>query len=295
MSRRQKNQRPATRVRNADNDHFCVALPDNLRTSIDRMISIDISADTVEEAYEEGFRQLGVPSAAIETQVLSAAHEDCLPGAEPLPGVTVRLVVNEDMLLASAREHLNRILELMNVKCSIAVLRRRGGVVLNIHAGDDDSLVIGKNGQNLEALQILVNRMVVHGGRELLPIYVDCEDYMEKRLVRLESAARRGVKRAVRDSVEVPLEIMTAFERKIVHNVLKETRGIHTLSRGEGAERHIVIIPDESSANWQLQPHRGPMGRRSENPTPATGISTVWQSAGDPADDVDEVEKVKKH
>ncbi len=252
------------------------------------MISIDISADTIEEAYEEGFRQLGIPSDAIRMEVLSAAHEDTLPGVDPLPGVTVRLVVNEDMLLSSARDHLKQMLVLMGVKASIEVLRRRGGVVLNIHAGDDDSLVIGKSGQNLEALQIVINRMVVHGGRDLLPIYVDCEDYMEKRLTRLESAARHSVKRAVRDSVEVPLEIMTAFERKIVHNVLKETRGIHTLSRGEGAERHIVIIPDETSATWQLQPHRGPMGRRGENPTPATGISTIWQAAGRRDDDVDE-------
>ncbi len=252
------------------------------------MISIDISADTTEEAYEEGLRQLGVPPDAIEMQVLSAAHEDTLPGAEPLPGVTVRLIVNEEMLTTTARDHLKKMLELMGVKATIEVLRRRGGVVLNIHAGDDDSLVIGKSGQNLEALQIVINRMVVHGGRDLLPIYVDCEDYMEKRLSRLESMARNSVKRAIRDSIEVPLEIMTAFERKIVHNVLKETRGIHTLSRGEGAERHIVIIPDESSATWKLQPHRGPMGRRSENPTPATGISTVWQSAGNRDDDVDE-------
>src|SRR5690606_16930994 len=106
-------------------------------------------------------------------------------------------------------------------KARVEMLRRRGGVVFNIHAGDDDSLVIGKNGQNLEALQVVVNRMVVHGGRDLLPIYVDCENYMEKRLSRLESIALRSLKRAIREGVEVPLEPMTPFERKIVHNSIK--------------------------------------------------------------------------
>src|SRR5690606_29697579 len=119
--------------------------------------------------------------------------------AEPLPGVTVRFTVKEDVLLANAKNHLKKILELIGINAQIEMLRRRGGVVLNIHAGEDDSLIIGKNGQNLEALQIAVNRMVVHGGRDLVPIFVDCENYMEKRLTRLESIGRKSAKRALRE------------------------------------------------------------------------------------------------
>ncbi len=245
------------------------------------MISIDISADTTEEALAEGLRQLGIPRDAVEMDVLASAHEDTLPGAEPLPGVTVRLTIKDDVLVGSAKAHLKKILELIGIDGQIEVLRRRGGVVLNIHAGEDDSLIIGKNGQNLEALQIAVNRMVVHGGRDLLPIFVDCENYMEKRLSRLESMAKRSVKRALREGVEVPLEPMTPFERKIVHNAVKESRGIHTLSRGEGLDRHIVIIPDEVS-DRQLRPRRGGPGnggrRGDSNATPAGGSS--WETAG---------------
>lgn len=238
------------------------------------MISIDISADTQEEALEDGLQQLGIPSAAVDVQVLSSAHDDILPGAEPLPGVTIRLTVKEDVLIDDAREYLTSILELMGVDAQIEVFRRRGGVALNIRAGADDSLIIGKNGQNLEAIQIIVNRMVVHGGRDLVPIFVDCEGYMEKRLSRLESLAKRSAKRAARDGVEVPLEVMTSFERKIVHNTLKEIHGIHTLSRGDGMERHIVIIPDEGSIDRQLRPKRGAPtggGNRRENDTARSG------------------------
>lgn len=257
------------------------------------MISIDISADTTEEALAEGLRQLGIPREAVEMEVLASAHEDTLPGAEPLPGVTVRLNIKEDVLVANAKAHLKRILELIGIDGQIEVLRRRGGVVLNIHAGADDSLIIGKNGQNLEALQIAVNRMVVHGGRDLVPIFVDCENYMEKRLSRLESLAKRSVKRALREGIEVPLEPMSPFERKIIHNAVKESRGIHTLSRGEGLDRHIVIIPDESS-DHQLRPRRGGANhgnRRGDgNITPAGG--SRWETAGsgagsDDADDED--------
>jgi len=221
------------------------------------MISIDISADTREDAIAEGLRQLGIPEASVDVETLSSAHDDTLPGAEPLPGVTVRLTVKENLLVDAARDHLARMLELMGCRAKLEVLKRRGGYVLNIHAGADDSLIIGKNGQNLEALQICVNRMVVHGGRDLVPIFVDCESYMEKRLSRLEHLAQRSARRAAREGIEVALEPMTPFERKIVHNVLKEIRGVHTLSRGEGGDRHIVIIPDEGNVERQLRPHRG--------------------------------------
>ena len=237
------------------------------------MISIDITADTEEQAIADGLYQLGIPRDAVDIQVLPA-EDDLLPGAESLPGVTVRLAVKEDVLLANARNHLKRVLELIGINAQIEVLRRRGGVVLNIHAGEDDSLIIGKNGQNLEALQIAINRMTVHGGRDLVPIFVDCENYMEKRLSRLESMARRGARRAQREGVEVALEPMSPFERKIVHNSIKETRGIHTLSRGEGLERHIVIIPDGLSSD-QLRPRRGAVPQRRNNDDAETGLPSA--------------------
>src|SRR5690349_10826728 len=114
------------------------------------MISIDISADTTEQAIADGLQQLGIPRDAVDVQEL-ASDDDLLPGAESLPEVTVRLTVKEDVVLNLAKAHLRRILELTGVDGQVEMLRRRGGVVLNIHAGEDDSLIIGKNGQNLEA------------------------------------------------------------------------------------------------------------------------------------------------
>ena len=244
------------------------------------MISIDISADTEEQALAEGLRQLGVPRNALETQLLSSSHDDILPGAEPLPGVTLRVTVREDVLVDSAKEHLRRILELLGLQPRVEVLRRKMGTILNVHAGKEGSLIIGRNGQNLDALQVLVNRMVVHGGRDLYPVYVDCEGYREKRMDRLEQQAVKAAKRAVREGIEVELELMTASERKIIHNALKEIRGVFTLSRGEGPERHIVVCPGEESEAARdrrvLKPHKG--GRRG--PVADTVVATEDADSG---------------
>jgi spoIIIJ-associated protein len=253
------------------------------------MHSIDISSDTEDEAIAEGLRQLGVSRDAVSIQILVSAHDDLLPGAEPLPGVTVRIHIKEDVIVNQAKSHLKQILDLIGVKAHVEVLRRRGGTVLNILAGTDGSLIIGRNGQNLEAFQTLVNRMVVRGGRDLFPLYVDCEGYGEKRMDRLQHQAKRAVKQATREGREVALEPMSSSERKFIHQFVKEMRGVHTLSRGEGFERHIVVFPGEDSEASRsrriLKPFPG--GRRQSQPE-EQGTLAKQATAGHDLDDDDD-------
>jgi spoIIIJ-associated protein len=222
---------------------------------------ITVSGNTYEEAYAEAMSQLGVPEDALEVDTLSQAHDDTLPGAEPLPGVTLRFRVKQDVLLAHAKRHLKQMLELVGVPGKVEAMMRRRGLTLNIIAGEDGALVIGRNGQNLEALQYLVNRMTVKGGRELAPIIVDSEGYREKHYSRLEDLARRTTKKVMRFQREIALEPMPAGDRKIIHLALREVRGVHTISRGEDAERHVVITPVEGEP-----PPRGVIRGRVSQP-----------------------------
>lgn len=207
------------------------------------MIEITISGNTYDEAHQLGMEQLGVPADAVEVVELSHAMDDLLPGAEPLPGVTLRFRVREDVLLAKAKAHLIRLLELIGVDAKVETTTGRRGMVLNIIAGEEGSLIIGKNGQNLDAFQYLINRMTTRSTRDLTPIIVDSESYREKRLQKLEDLARRTARRVIRSGREVALEPMPASERKAIHIIVKELRGVHSISRGENEERHIVITP----------------------------------------------------
>jgi spoIIIJ-associated protein len=157
----------------------------------------------------------------------------------------LRFRVQEEALLAQAKAHLVRILELMGVQARVESLHRKRGLTLNIIAEDDGSLIIGKMGQNLDSLQYLINRMTTRSTRELAPILVDSEDYREKRLAKLEELARNTARRVVRTGREAALEPMSASERKAIHMIVKEVRGIHSISRGENESRHIVITPAE--------------------------------------------------
>lgn len=235
------------------------------------MTEIHVSGSNYNEALAQGLEQLGVARELVEVEELFSAHDDTLPGAEPLEGVTLRLRVKAEELTTRAKAHLLELLRLMGVEAQVEVLHRRGNVILNIVGGSDGSLIIGRNGQNLEALQILINRMVVHGGRELLPIVVDSEGYRERRMQRLEQTAERAARQALRQGKEVALEPMPASERKIVHNALKEIRGVHTISRGEGPARHVVITPGSPSmSSGLLRPGKRAPGAKGAIADPDT-------------------------
>jgi len=105
------------------------------------------------------------------------------------------------------------------------------------------ALLIGKGGRTLEALQELVAAMVAGRTGERRRILVDVEKYRERKRRRLVESGREAAEKCVRMGKPVSMEPMSAAERKVVHDALKDDGRVVTRSSGEGAERHVVIYP----------------------------------------------------
>ena len=75
-------------------------------------------------------------------------------------------------------------------------------------------------------------------------INLDVENYREKQASRLEHMAKKLAKEVVKTKMEIHLENMNAYDRRIIHNALTNFKGIKTESTGEEPERHIVIKPE---------------------------------------------------
>ena len=75
-------------------------------------------------------------------------------------------------------------------------------------------------------------------------ICLDVESYREKQQKRLERMAKNLAKEVNKTKVEVHLENMNAYDRRIVHNALTDFRGVITTSIGEEPNRHVVIKPE---------------------------------------------------
>lgn len=110
---------------------------------------------------------------------------------------------------------------------------------------DNDALLIGKNGKNLKALSVVVNQ---HINKELGKNYkfiIDINSYKEKREKQLEQLARRVAREVANTKIEVKMDSMNSYERRIIHNALTNNKRVYTESEGEEPNRYVVVKPKE--------------------------------------------------
>jgi len=102
-------------------------------------------------------------------------------------------------------------------------------------------VIIGKNGQNLEALTIIVRQFIKNISNNGPRIVLDVEDYKDRQNKRLERLAKNLARDVVRTKVDIEMDSMNSYDRRIVHNVLSDFRGVTTESVGEDPNRRVVI------------------------------------------------------
>lgn len=116
-------------------------------------------------------------------------------------------------------------------------------LVLNIRSDDQGllGLLIGRRGETLAALQLLVNLVVSKQTGHREHVIVDAEGYRARREANLRSMALRVANQVRRSGQPVALEAMPPNERRIIHMTLAETGDISTESTGEGDQRRVVV------------------------------------------------------
>ena len=153
-------------------------------------------------------------------------------------------VVEKREVIKHIKDYLIKVLKDMGFAVNIEV-KNKEEVPKYIIFSDKDALLIGKNGKNLKALSILVSQ---HLSNELGKNYkftIDVNEYKEKREKSLERLARRIGKEVRATKVEVKLDSMNSYERRIIHNTLTNFKGVYTESEGEEPNRYVVVKPKE--------------------------------------------------
>jgi len=140
-------------------------------------------------------------------------------------------------------ELLDRVVDALGLNASVEVLSDDETVTGTVH-GTDLGLFIGRHGQTIEAVQHLAYRIAVHGGAgERKRIVIDAEGYRARREEALHRQADQAADDAVRYKRPVALDAMTASERKLVHEYLRDRGDVETYSEGEEPDRHLMVAP----------------------------------------------------
>ncbi|CAN5251242.1 hypothetical protein BH20ACT16_BH20ACT16_01280 [soil metagenome] len=139
-------------------------------------------------------------------------------------------------------ELLERVIAALGLDATVEITDDGETCTATVHGGDL-GLFIGRHGQTIDAVQHLAQRVsgarAEHGRR----IAVDAEGYRERREGILRRQADRAAEEALRSRRPVALDAMTASERRLVHEYLREKDGVQTYSEGDEPDRHLVVAP----------------------------------------------------
>jgi spoIIIJ-associated protein len=170
---------------------------------------------------ERGERAASPPSAALR---LSPARADGKPAAE------------------EAKRILDGLLKLMQIESPIAAEETEEAIILSIQ-GDGSGLLIGKRGQNLDAIQYFVNKATHRSPNGHKMIIIDTEDYRKRREESLVALAMRLGEKVKKTKKPVTVGHMNAHDRRVIHMAMQNDASLTTKSRGEGEYRKILILP----------------------------------------------------
>ena len=153
-------------------------------------------------------------------------------------------VVEKREVIKHIKDYLSKIIKDMGFNANIEI-KNNEEVPKYVIFSDDDALLIGKNGKNLKALQILVSQHISNEIGTNYKFTIDVNEYKEKREKSLERLAKRIAREVKTTKVEVKLDSMNSYERRIIHNALTNYKGIYTESEGEEPNRCVVVKPKE--------------------------------------------------
>jgi spoIIIJ-associated protein len=244
--------------------------------------SVDVFARTVDEAVEQGLAKLGLTRDQVEVEVISAGRGGVLgigaqdaqvrltalpvpvtlaeeaaapeapaqPVAEPQPVAVAELPRAQSEVAELAVQLLQGLIDRMLLQGRVVARSAEdladdgesSPLVLDI-TGRDLGVLIGRQGETLQALQYLTRLMLNKSLARWEPVVVDVESYRARRRRLLRQLALRMAERAITSRRRVILEAMPAHERRIIHLTLHDHPQVTTRSIGEGEHRKVTIIP----------------------------------------------------
>jgi spoIIIJ-associated protein len=170
-------------------------------------------------------------------------HEtETMPEADIAPAPFVRPPTSDDKVGERAKTVLEGILARMGIAAPVSVEETEESILLNIK-GDGDGLIIGRRGQNLDAIQYIVNKAANRSSDGRKMIIIDTEAYRKRREESLVSLAEKLGEKVKKTKKAVTVNHMNAHDRRIIHMALQNDASLTTKSRGEGEYRKIIIIP----------------------------------------------------
>ena len=224
-------------------------------------MTYEFEGKTEKDAIEKACSELGLESdqfdvGIIETQkktlfksgyVKIRVHTDeATPGVKYDEAETVKRVVADPAPQGDFEEKLvtfvKEVISKMGYGAEVEVMFREERKIGLKMKSENSSILIGRKGKNLDALQLLANVYAGHLGYEEIRVILDTENYRVRREENLVHLAYNTADKVRSTRHSILLEPMNPFERRLIHTTLNDFSDIETKSEGEGLYKQVRVI-----------------------------------------------------
>lgn len=153
-------------------------------------------------------------------------------------------ILTKDDVVKYIKNYIIDVAKNMGITVNIEAKKRENYIQINLFS-ENSSILIGKNGRTMEALQYLIKNSIYNKTGFKINAILDVEDYKEKINRHLEYNVKKIAREVRKTGVDAKLDPMNSYERRIVHNAVNEIKGVSTISEGVEPNRYVVIKKDE--------------------------------------------------
>ncbi|MBQ1812397.1 MAG: KH domain-containing protein [Bacilli bacterium] len=153
-------------------------------------------------------------------------------------------IATKDDVVKYVKDYIVDIAKYMGISVKIEAKKREKYIQINLFS-ESSSILIGKNGRTLEAMQLLIKNSLLNQTGFKINVILDVEDYKEKNNRHLEFNVKKIAREVRKTGVDAKLDPMNSYERRIVHNAVSQVKGVTTHSEGEEPNRYVVIKKEE--------------------------------------------------
>ncbi|MBR5825985.1 MAG: KH domain-containing protein [Clostridia bacterium] len=182
---------------------------------------------------------------------VEAKKEEAASAPEVKAEEDVKISIADSKSLTAAADYLKKVVTGMGVAQveTEAYRTKDNEVIIELDCGEDYGIVIGRRGENLDAIQYLT-RLVANKYKtadEYSRISVNVGNYREKRKNTLRELAKKNADKVLKYGRNVTFEPMNPYERRIIHTTIQEIEGVTSHSVGADAGRRVVITLAEGT------------------------------------------------
>ncbi len=156
--------------------------------------------------------------------------------------------MNKDESIRFAARYLEDLLSFFGINVAVSSTIDDEVIQLSVPSTSLNSLLIGRNADNLRALQHIVSMALASKDAELIRVNVDVANYKKQRADRITEKAEGWIEK-VRKTKEPMTIDLNAADRRVVHKLAQDYSDIETHSEGEGRERKLIISYNEPSSD----------------------------------------------